>query len=165
MSKERFVFNSLPKTVAELQSLPEATLDSPYKTVALTMVALCRYTESVEDGIAMLDWLKGPEAVSPFEQQFIRERLSGKAYKVFSFFEGATPENEYKPNEPFAITISDNPYSFKDENWGTLYVTSGGADNPRTIRLRKKPSTGQWFLNEIQCLADIRVPVAQDPWA
>ena len=44
-------------------------------------------------------------------------------------------------------------------------MTSGGADNPRPIKLRKKPSTGQWFLNDIQCLSDIRVPVAEDPWA
>ena len=36
---------------------------------------------------------------------------------------------------------------------------------PRAIRLRKKPSTGQWFLIEIQCLSDIRVPVETDPWA
>jgi len=46
-----------------------------------------------------------------------------------------------------------------------MYVTSGGADSPRPIKLRKKPSTGQWFLNEIQCLSDIRTPVAADPWA
>ena len=41
--------------------------------------------------------------------------------------------------------------------------TTGQLENP--IKLRKKPSTGQWFLNDIQCLADIRVPVEEDPWA
>ena len=66
---------------------------------------------------------------------------------------------------PYAITVSENPYSFDEENWATLYVTSGGADHPRPIKLRKKPSTGQWFVNDIQCLADIRVPVEEDPWA
>ena len=25
-------------------------------------------------------------------------------------------------------------------------------------------STGQWFLNDIQCLSDIRTPAAYDPW-
>ena len=55
--------------------------------------------------------------------------------------------------------------SFDNENWATMYVTSSGSDNPRPVKLRKKPSTGQWFLNEIQCLSDIRVPTADDPWA
>ena len=41
---------------------------------------------------------------------------------------------------------------------------SGGADDPRPVRLRKKPSTGQWFLVDIQYLSDIRVPAAEDKW-
>lgn len=53
----------------------------------------------------------------------------------------------------------------KEENWGILYVKSSGADAERPVKLRKKPSTGQWFLNDIQCLADMRIPVAEDPWA
>ena len=86
-------------------------------------------------------------------------------YKTRSFFAGATPQNDYTPTKPYTITVNETPYSFDVENWATLYVTSGGADNPRPIKLRKKPSTGQWFLNEIQCLADIRLPNAEDKWA
>jgi len=113
----------------------------------------------------MLNFLKGPAEVSTYEKDFIKERLKDKYYKTFSFFEGATPENSYQPHTPYTIKVSDNPYSFDNEHWATLYVTSGGADNPRPIKLRKKPSTNQWFLNEIQCLSDIRIPVAEDPWA
>ena len=40
-----------------------------------------------------------------------------------------------------------------------------GADSARQIRLRTKPSTGQWFLWEQFLLSDIRVPVSADPWA
>lgn len=113
----------------------------------------------------MLDFLKGPEPVSPFEKQFIRDRLVGKEYKVLSFFAGTSPENGYKPSMPYTITVSENPYSYAQENWATLYVKSSGADSERPIKLRKKPSTGQWFINDIQCLADIKVPVSEDPWA
>lgn len=162
---ESFTFAVLPTNVAELQAFPEASLDSAFKTTALTIVALCRYEENPDEAIAMLNFLKGPAEVSSYEKQFIRERLNGKGYKVLSFFAGATPENSYKPTTPYTISVSENPYSFDEENWATLYVTSGGADNPRPIKLRKKPSTGQWFLNDIQCLADIRTPVADDPWA
>ena len=89
----------------------------------------------------------------------------GKTYKVKSFFAGATVENGYTPTMPLTITISDNPYSYPDPNWATLYLKSAGADTVRPIKFRKKPSTGQWFLNDYQNLSDIRVPAADDPWA
>lgn len=162
---ETFTFTTLPTNVSQLQALPEASLDSAFKTTALTLVALCRYEHNPEEALAMLDFLKGPGEVSTYEKQFIRERMEGKMYKARSFFAGATPENSYTPTTPYTITVSETPYSFDEENWATLYVTSGGADNPRQIKLRKKPSTGQWFLNDIQCLSDIRVPVEEDPWA
>lgn len=162
---ESFTFAALPDSLAQLQAMPEACLDSPFKTTALTIAVLCAYEKNPDGCIEMLNFLKGPAEVSAYEKGFIKERLNGKFYKTFSFFEGATPENGYKPNIPYVIKVSENPYSFDEENWATLYVTSGGADNPRPIKLRKKPSTGQWFLNDIQCLADIRVPAAEDPWA
>ena len=61
----------------------------------------------------------------------------------------------------------ENPYSRSNisEGYLTLQVNSGGADSPRQIKLRSKPSTGQWFLWEQFLLADIRQPVAADPWA
>ena len=96
---------------------------------------------------------------------FTCDAIGNANYKARSFFEGATPQNGYQPNTPYKITVIENPYSFDNENWATLYVQSGGADNPRPMKLRKKPSTGQWFLVDIQCLADIRVPVEEDPWA
>lgn len=160
-----FIFTSLPENVQQLQGLPEAALTSPYQTAALAIAALCRFEQDPEAVFQMLDVLKGPAPTSPFEKQFIRERLAGKTYKPFSFFQGATPENGYTPQKPYTITVRSNPYSFNNENWATLYVQSGGADSPRGIKLRKKPSTGQWFLNELQCLSDIRLPIAEDPWA
>lgn len=162
---ETFTFSALPANISELRTLAEASLDSAFKTTALTILALCRYETDPSAAIEMLNYLKGPEDVSNYEKQFIQERLRGKAYKARSFLTGATPENSYQPTVPYTITVSENPYSFDNENWATLYVTSGGADNPRPIKLRKKPSTGQWFLNDIQCLADIRMPVTEDPWA
>ena len=39
---ESFTFAVLPTNVAELQALLEASLDSAFKTTALTLVALCR---------------------------------------------------------------------------------------------------------------------------
>lgn len=160
-----FVFSNLPKNLSELQAMPESALSTPYQTAALTVAALCRYGESVDDCIEMLDFLKGPAPMSPYEKQFLRDRLSGKTYKPFSFFNGATPANGYTPSMPYTITISSGPYSFTDQNYAKLNLKSGGADSLRQITLRLKPSTGQWFLVEQFLLSDIRIPVSEDPWA
>lgn len=164
-SKQAFTFASLPKTLEELQALPEASLDSAFKTSALVVATLCNYPKNPEESIKMLNFLKGPESFNPSEQAFVAERLKNQPYKPFSFFEGATVDNGYKATAPYKIYIYENPYSFDEENWATMYVKSAGADSERPIKLRKKPSTGQWFLNDIQCLAEIRLPKEDDPWA
>ena len=163
--KEKFVFTSLPTSVEELKALPEATLDSPFKTAALTVAVLCNYKNDPATMFAMLDVLKGPAPMMPQEKNFITERLRDEPHKPFSFFEGSSPDNDYVPSEPYTITVMANPYSFDNENWATLFVKTSGADSERKIVFRKKPSTNQWFLNDIQCLSDIRTPKSQNPWA
>ena len=162
---EKFTFAYVPKSVEELKALPESNMDSPYKSAALTMLVLCNYKNDVEGTHSMLDFLKGPEPLNPYEKQSLRDRLRDKEYKPFSFFEGANVDNDYTPTLPLTIVVSETPYSFREDNWATLYIKSGGADSPRPIKFRRKPSTGQWFVNEIQCLSDIRTPKSSDPWA
>lgn len=165
MDIQSFSFAKLPTNVDELKSLPEVAMDSPYKSVALAMAALLNFEKDVDAMFAMLDYLAGPEPLSTYMRGFIKERLSGKAYKVKSFFEGTSPENGYIPSSPLTIKVGANPNSFVEENYATMYVASSGADSPRPVKLRKKPSTGQWFVIDIQCLSDIRIPVEADPWA
>lgn len=81
---ESFTFTSLPTNLSELQALPEAKLDSPFKTAALTLAVLCRYKEDRDATFEMLDFLKGPENVSTYEKQFIKERLEDKFYTAIS---------------------------------------------------------------------------------
>lgn len=159
-----YTFYNLPENVDDLKKLPEANMKDPYGVAALTIAALCRYETNPDDCFEMLDWLKGPESLSTYEKQFIRERLQGKTYKPRSYFQGATPQNNYTPRTPYKFTPESNPYTFQNSGWATIWVRSGGADNPRTIKLRQKASTGEWFLNEIQCLSDIRTPANEDPW-
>ena len=161
---QSFSFSYIPKNADELAKLSECCLDSAFKTAALTVLVLCRFKESNEDCFEMIDMLKGPEDISTYEKQFLKERLTGKEYLPFSYFEGSSVDNAYTPAFPLTISVYETPYSFKDENWATLWVKSSGADNMRSIKLRKKPSTGQWFLNEIQCLSEIRLPTDKDPW-
>lgn len=160
-----YTFKALPTTLEELQALPEADMKDPYAVAALSVLALTNWENNRDVSIEMLNFLKGPDDLSSYEIGFINERFDGhKYYKVFSFFDGAKPDNDYTPKQPYKIKVSSNSYSFQNDHWATLYLTSGGADNPRPIRLREKPSTGEWFVVEIQYLSDIRIPASEDAW-
>ena len=159
---ETFTFQSLPESLEELKELPEATLDTPFKTAALTLCALCVYSKDEEVGKEMLNWLKGPQPLSNAELQFLKERITGRTHVPFSYFAGAKPDNDYTPDEPFTLTISDNPYSYQNQNYAVMHLKSGGADSPRQIKLRKKGN--QWLLWEQFVLVDIRAPKSADPW-
>lgn len=162
---ETFTFAALPESVDEMKALPEASLDTPFKAAALTVCSLCAYAAEPSVGIEMLNFLKGPQPLSPYEIQFLRDRfMDGKTYVPFSYFAGATPENDYTPTEPFTLTIHTNPYSYQDEGYCTLWLRSGGADSERQIKLRCKGGT-TWFLWEQFLLPDIRQPKSADPWA
>lgn len=52
--RETFTFAALPESLAEMQALPEADLDDPYKTAALTVCALCVYAADKDIGTEML---------------------------------------------------------------------------------------------------------------
>ena len=162
---ETFTFNKLPENLAELKALPEASLDSPFKTAALSLLALCAYGADKATGIERLNFLKGPKPLSPAEISFLDDRFrDGQWYVPFSYFKGATPENNYTPTEPFTVEISSNPNSAVNEGYMTLWLKSGGADSPRQFSLRKK-GDGRWFLWEQFIMVGIRTPKSQDPWA
>ena len=159
--------SQLPVNLAQLQAMPEASLQKPEHTAALTVAALCVYPIDQEAALEMLNYLQGPRGITPYDKQFLQDRFRDKDYVPRSYFAGANPQNNYEPTEPYTVTVFENPYSRSqlDEGYLTLYVCSGGADSPRQIKLRHKPSTGQWFLWEQFLLSDIRKPVSADPWA
>lgn len=159
--------SQIPTSLAQLQAMPEASLKQPEHTAALAIAVLCVYPIDKEAALEMLHYLQGPRGITPYDKQFLADRFRDKDYVPRSYFAGATPENNYEPSEPYTITLLENPYSRDNmqEGYLTLHVRSGGADSPRQIKLRLKPSTGQWFLWEQFLLADIRKPVSADPWA
>ena len=85
---------------------------------------------------------------------------------MVSYLNGTSPQNNYTPATPLAITVMTTPYTYQNQDMATLYIPSSGADSPRQLDLRRKPSTGQWFVwNTDGLMPDIRVPANQNPWA
>ena len=81
-----------------------------------------------------------------------------------SYFNGATPQNDYAPSEPYTVTVSENPYSRDNAGYLKLFIRSGGADSPRYVTLRNAKD-GKWYLWEQFLLSDIRAPESTNPWA
>ena len=164
--KETYTFEALPKNLDELKALPEAIMDDPFKTAALALCALCVYAEDRQNGTEMLNFLRGPRPMSPAEIAFLNDRLmDGKSYIPRSYFEGATPENEYTPTKPYTVRVISNQYSsLENGNYMKLLINSGGADSPRSVTMRKTGG-GTWYLWEQNLLVDIRIPKSQDAWA
>ena len=164
--KETYTFEALPQNLDELKALPEASLDDPFKTAALALCALCVYAEDRKNGTEMLNFLRGPRPMSPAEIAFLNDRfMDGKSYIPRSYFAGATPENEYTPTKPYTVKVDSNQYSeLENGNYMKLLLSSGGADSPRSVTLRKTGG-GIWYLWEQNLLVDIRIPKSQDAWA
>ena len=103
--------------------------------------------------------------LSPYDIQFISERLRNKEYLPYSYFEGSTPKNGYTPSKPYTIKLSTVPTSFDEKGYAKLYIQSSGADSLRPVQLRQRPSSKEWFLWEQMLLSDIRIPISEDLWA
>ncbi len=160
---EIITFEKLPASIEELKQM--ADLNSPFKTAALAVAVFANYEKNVDATVEMLNFLRGPRPLSQYDIQFIRDRLAGKGYVIRSYFKGTSPANDYTPSAPYQVEVSDNPYSYTNEGYATLWLKSSGADSPRQVTLRNKPSTGEWFLWEAMFLGDIRIPASQDEWA
>ena len=100
-----------------------------------------------------------------FDVQFIRDRLRDKTYLPLSYFDGATPNNNYVPAKPYTLQcIADSRSQDIETGYVRLFLKTAGADSPRPVKLRQKGN--EWFLWEYSSiLSGIRIPASQDPWA
>ncbi len=156
---------AVPSSIEEFKA--KVNFKDSNNVVAYTVLALAVYPHNKDLSIEMLNYLKGPAELSGYDKQFLSDRFAGKEYLMLSYLNGATPENNYTPTEPYIVTVSKTSHSEDalSEGYLQLYVKSSGADTERGIRLRNKPSTNEWFLWEYFVLAGIKEPKANDPWA
>ena len=156
--------NTLPATLAEFEALPRRT---PEEVCTGFLCALKLYLSDKDAGVAAMNLLRGPRPMTPYDAQFLRDRLRGKEYLPLAYFEGATPENSYTPRTPYVLNVLPDPRPQDiEECYIRVFLKTVGADSPRPVKLRYKPSTGEWFLWEYSSpLSGIRIPAAQDPWA
>ena len=160
------VIHKIPENLQEFEVLA-AKGQQPECICALFLCALALFERDKEAGTAAMNLLRGPKPMTPYDCQFLRDRLRGKSYLPLAYFEGATPGNNYQPRVPYILNVLADPRP-QDVEPGYLrvFLTTSGADSPRPMKLRQKVSTGEWFLWEYSSiLSGIRIPVAEDSWA
>ena len=133
---KKFTFNAIPAGIDEFKALKEADLKDPFGVVALTVLAFNTYVNDKQAGTAMLNYLKGPEPLSPSDDTFIRDRfMDGKSFVVRSYFKGAKPENDYTPEQPYTIEVQEQAHSRDTikEGYIKLFITSGASPSDGAI--------------------------------
>ena len=164
-----FTFASLPTTVDELKALQGGDMKEPFASAAMTVLALNMYYTNKEAGIAAFDYVMGPDALSNLAISGIDMSIMQNGDKVaMSYFEGATPDNNYQPRTPYTLKVYEysNSKDVYEDGYYRLFVKSGGADSERQITLRNKKSTGEWFATEFASLyMGIKQGKEEDPWA
>lgn len=162
----QIIIQKIPESLQEFEALA-AGQRTPEKISALFLCALSLFDRNMADGVSAMNLLRGPKPMTPYDAQFLRDRLRGKAYLPLAYFEGATPQNGYKPNAPYVLNVLSDPRPQDIEpGYLRVFIKTAGADSPRPMKLRQKASTGEWFLWEYSSiLSGIRIPAAEDPWA
>ena len=74
----KITFSSLPESYEAFTALPEAKMDNPFSTAALSVLAFCFYPENKDLSLQMLDFLRGPRPLSVIDKQFIADRFREK---------------------------------------------------------------------------------------
>ena len=158
-------FSRLPVSVAELEASDAKYFQHPQYAAAMFLAIMCGYGDSPASALDMVDYIKGPEELSDYDRGFLKDRMTDKLYLPYSYFAGATVENDYTPSEPYTVTLSENQYSRNEDGFIKFFISSSGADSPRPVTVRQKKSTGEWFLWEQSLLVGIRIPASLDKWS
>ncbi len=158
-------FSRLPVSVAELEASDAEYFQHPQYAAAMFLAVMCSYGDDPAAALDMVDYLKGPETLSDYDRSFLKDRMIDKLYLPYSYFDGASVENDYTPDEPYTVRLSENSYSRDEKGFIKFFISSAGADSPRPVTVRQKGSTGEWFLWEQSLLVGIRLPASMDKWS
>ena len=80
---------SIPASLQEFETLA-ASGRQPERICALFLCALALFDKDRDAGTAAMNLLRGPRPMTPYDAQFLRDRLRGKAYLPLAYFDSNT---------------------------------------------------------------------------
>ena len=178
LAKITYTFDKLPATLDELKEFSlksDVQGDYDYGMFApmtATIIALHTYGTNKDEAYKMLEYVYGPnQTFNNFDKQFVQTQFATAANKVLQdcYFGGATPENGYKPDQPYTITLEEGPYMIKAKDGKPerhmSFIYFAGADTERYMDVFKS-SGGTWYAYESNykhLLASVKEPVIENP--
>lgn len=128
--------NALPASLAEFRNL---SLKTPDEVVAGFLCALNLYVKNPNEGVEAMNILRGPRPMTPYDSQFLRDRLRGKEYLPLAYFAGATPQNSYVPTQPYVLNVLPDPRPQDIEpGYLRVFIATPGADSPPAYQAAAK---------------------------
>jgi len=107
------------------------------------------------DGVKDPDWLGRPSNAT------FHRRLTSHPHVFRSYFEGATPDNDYAAPASAPLRIADH-HAQGDDAY-VIELVSSGADSPRRVTLKRSKQDERWYVHRFANLyVDIRPPVDAD---
>ncbi|MDO4178543.1 MAG: hypothetical protein Q4D21_05055 [Phascolarctobacterium sp.] len=162
---KKMQISQFPQTLAEFKAMPQMDLRKPENTLLMFLCAANHWTIDKTAGEEAINLLSNPKRqMTPYDKQFLRDRLGDKHYLPRSYFEGATPANNYTPSEPLTLKVMpDGRPQDVEAGYKRLFVKTSGAEANRYIKLREKD--GVWYLWEyFGLLPSIALPTAESDW-
>ncbi len=168
------LISPMPKKIDDIYE--HIDTDDPVNVSAYFMAGLVRAAESESDGFEIMDYLCASK--SPFEDSITEGMPEKETHKAWlkeaernyiprSYYQGATPENGYTPDEPWTIGFKINEAQTTDYNStasnGYEYIVydiqSSGRDTTRQLVLFKRPKDTRWYMNSFSgILTQIQAP-------
>ena len=102
------IIQKIPENLPEFEALA-AEGRKPEHICALFLCALALFDRDKDAGTAAMNLLRGPRPMTPYDGQFLRDRLRGKPYLPHAYFEGAAPQNGYQPCRPYVLNVLEDP--------------------------------------------------------
>ena len=162
-------FKNNIKNTADIMEIDRT---NPYNVAALLPYCLSFYKKDDDkEFYNSLEYLMGEfNKPSNLLKQNIKDRMMQNSKYEFigaSYFYGATPQNNYTPDNPLKVEVFENIYSKTEEGYIRLLLKSGGADSLRRVTLRKAKDNNYYLWSDsiLSLLADIRPRECDNPWA
>ena len=154
-------FLALPKNVEDLKLIDISGDNGKFVVVALLLASLKTWKKEDEETCSemMKELLNSPTVpnnYSNFTKSFVKDRmLQNDKYDFLAdaYFDGASPDNGYTPNNPLSITLREYPYAPQlSTMYGpNIYVEKivsdfKGADSERSVSVYKDPKDQKWYI-------------------
>ena len=157
-------FSRLPHSYLRFSEVQQAIGETPEGAAALFILALHVYREYESEGEKCLadachmslkawDVTNNRPVLLKYHMDGVISAVAKYSRLEYAYMNGATPENNYTPDEPYGITVNyDANNSNLESGTVRLYVHTKGADSNRPMTIKREEADGFWRITEFSSL-------------